>query len=160
MTQIEQIRQEIERLKSQLVRGACAAGIAMETNCKEEAYNEVLAFIDSIPAETASPELDSEIFAWQKGHATEDTAQVIAMTARHFAEWQNKQDDELLVIAHLDGVAAGREAEKKEMMKEAVEGHYMKTIDGKCYVESSIFSPDGFVRVGGKVKLIILKGDD
>jgi hypothetical protein len=32
-------------------------------------------------------DLDSEIFAWQKAHANEDTAQVIAMTARHFAEW-------------------------------------------------------------------------
>ena len=31
--------------------------------------------------------LDSEIFFWQKAHANEDTAQVIAMTARHFAEW-------------------------------------------------------------------------
>ena len=31
-------------------------------------------------------ELDSEIFAWQKAHANEDTAQVIAMTARHFYE--------------------------------------------------------------------------
>ena len=33
------------------------------------------------------PDLDSEIFAWQKAHANEDTAQVIAMTARHFALW-------------------------------------------------------------------------
>ena len=36
-------------------------------------------------------DLDSEIFAWQKSHANEDTAQVIAMTARHFAEWGAEQ---------------------------------------------------------------------
>ena len=64
MTQIEQIKAEIERLKSQLVRGACAAGIAMETNCKEEAYNEVLAFIDSLPGE--SPSSTDMIAAWEK----------------------------------------------------------------------------------------------
>lgn len=49
--QVKQIRQEIERLKRQLIRGACAAQIEMETNCKDEAYNEVLSFIDSLPDE-------------------------------------------------------------------------------------------------------------
>lgn len=48
MDKLELIRKEIERLKSQLVRGACAAQISMETSCKEEAYDAVLSFIDSL----------------------------------------------------------------------------------------------------------------
>ena len=44
----EKLKAEIERLKARLVRGACAAQIEMETNCKEEAYNEVLAILDSL----------------------------------------------------------------------------------------------------------------
>lgn len=37
-----ELQAEIEQLKSQLIRGACSSQIAMETSCKEEAYNEVL----------------------------------------------------------------------------------------------------------------------
>ena len=42
------IRDEVVRLKGALVRGSCAAQVAMETACKEEAYDEVLDFIDSM----------------------------------------------------------------------------------------------------------------
>jgi len=45
---IEELRTEIEKLKSQLIRGACASQIAMETSCKEEAYNEVLNLLKEI----------------------------------------------------------------------------------------------------------------
>ena len=41
----EKLIAEIERLKGLLTHGACAAQIEMETNCKDEAYNEVLSFI-------------------------------------------------------------------------------------------------------------------
>jgi len=158
MTDKEIIRAEIERLKSQLVRGACAAGIAMETNCKEEAYNEVLAFIDSLPAE--SPDFEAE---WKRYTASrKDDMRTNAVTmnvkevAKHFAEWQKGQDDELLVIAHFDGVQSGKEAERKEMMKAAVEG----------YVEISYSDDTALINcpfkcnTGDKVKLIILKEDD
>lgn len=47
----EKLIAEIERLKGQLIRGACAAQVAMETNCKDEAYNEILALITSIKRE-------------------------------------------------------------------------------------------------------------
>lgn len=47
----EKLKAEIERLKGQLIRGACASQIEMETNCKDEAYNEVLTLLDSIQQE-------------------------------------------------------------------------------------------------------------
>lgn len=47
----EKLIAEIKRLKGQLIRGACAAQMAMETNCKDEAYNEVLSFITSLQQE-------------------------------------------------------------------------------------------------------------
>ena len=47
MDKVQKIREEVERLKSKLLRGACSSQIAMETRCKEEAYNEVLAIINS-----------------------------------------------------------------------------------------------------------------
>lgn len=42
----DRITAEIERLKGQLVRGACASQVSMETNCKVEAYNEVLSILE------------------------------------------------------------------------------------------------------------------
>ena len=45
---IEEIRKEILRRKGLLVRGACSAQIQMETACKDEAYDEVLAILDTI----------------------------------------------------------------------------------------------------------------
>ena len=51
---VQKIREEVEKLKSQLIRGACASQIAMETRCKEEAYNEVLAILDTTQEEPVS----------------------------------------------------------------------------------------------------------
>ena len=49
----------IEKLKSNLIYGACASQIAMETRCKEEAYNEVLSFINTL--ETKENDLVEEL---------------------------------------------------------------------------------------------------
>lgn len=47
----EKLIAEIKRLKGLLIRGACAAQMAMETNCKDEAYNEVLSFVTTLQQE-------------------------------------------------------------------------------------------------------------
>ena len=54
MTDKEKFRKEIEKLKSNLIHGACSSQIAMETRCKEEAYNEVLAILDAMQEEPVS----------------------------------------------------------------------------------------------------------
>ena len=48
---VQKIREEVEKLKSNLIYGACSSQIAMETMCKEEAYNEVLAILDTMQEE-------------------------------------------------------------------------------------------------------------
>ena len=48
---IEKIRAKIERLKGQLIRGACAAQIQMETSCKDEAYDEMLSILSDLEKE-------------------------------------------------------------------------------------------------------------
>lgn len=57
----EKLKTEITRLKGQLIRGACASQIVMETNCKDEAYNEVLAIITSLQQEQPEVDLEKEI---------------------------------------------------------------------------------------------------
>ena len=90
------IRTEIERLKSLLVRGACAAQIEMETNCKEEAYDEVLSFLSTLESEKPmnQEDIDTEIGHWMD--RLDDkycllvphySIQDIKDTARYFAKW-------------------------------------------------------------------------
>ena len=55
---VQKIRKEVEKLKSQLLRGACSSQIAMETRCKDEAYDEVLALLDSMQEEPVSEDLE------------------------------------------------------------------------------------------------------
>lgn len=47
----DKLKSKIEGLKSNLIHGACSSQIAMETCCKEEAYNEVLAILNSMQEE-------------------------------------------------------------------------------------------------------------
>jgi len=54
MTDKEKFRKEVEKLKSQLLRGACSSQIAMETRCKEEAYNDMLAILDTMQEKPVS----------------------------------------------------------------------------------------------------------
>lgn len=51
---VQKIREKVEKLKSQLLRGACSSQIAMETRCKDEAYDEVLAILDTMQEEPVS----------------------------------------------------------------------------------------------------------
>lgn len=54
----DKLKSKIEGLKSNLIHGACSSQIAMETCCKEEAYNEVLAILDTMQEELASEDLE------------------------------------------------------------------------------------------------------
>lgn len=47
----EKLIAEIKRLKGELMYGSCNALIQVETNCKNEAYNEILSCIDSLQQE-------------------------------------------------------------------------------------------------------------
>lgn len=58
MNKVEKIKAEIERLKSSLPWGSCASQISMECNCKNEAYNEVLSYINSLEEEPVSNDLE------------------------------------------------------------------------------------------------------
>jgi hypothetical protein len=59
---VQKIREEVVRLKSNLIHGACASQIAMETRCKEEAYNEVLAILDTMQEESVSEDMENAAY--------------------------------------------------------------------------------------------------
>jgi hypothetical protein len=59
---VQKIREEVARLKSQLLRGSCSSQIAMETRCKEEAYDEVLAILDTMQEEPDEKIVDKYLY--------------------------------------------------------------------------------------------------
>ena len=145
MTIIEQIKAEIERLKGQLIRGACAAQIEMETNCKEEAYDEILSFLSTLESEKPIDGLEEEIErylhslgvgygGWIDGMDDDDLRGI----ARHFAKWQ-----------------------KEQMMKGAVQGVVCYGSKG-AYIETDFlgeYNTDVYGNPGDKVHIIIVKED-
>lgn len=56
MSKLEQIEREIERKKSALVRGACSAQVSFETSAKDEAYDEILAYVRGLQFEDSLPQ--------------------------------------------------------------------------------------------------------
>lgn len=93
---VQKIREEVEKLKDQLVRGACASQKMMETNCKEEAYNEMLPILDSLQEEPVSEEFEEALAReWQgyndRGAATvdalEDNTQELAFAKGFYRGW-------------------------------------------------------------------------
>ncbi len=63
---VQKIREEVERLKSQLLRGACSSQITMGISCKEEAYDEVLTILDSLQKEPISEDLEEAATLYAK----------------------------------------------------------------------------------------------
>ena len=102
----DKLKSKIEGLKSNLIHGACSSQIAMETRCKEEAYNEVLTILNSMQKEPNLSNVERTVKNWKEEPVSEDfetewkeyfkyrgnMATVnIKDLARHFAEWQKQQ---------------------------------------------------------------------
>lgn len=119
MSKAEKIKAEIERLKKSLPWGSCASQISMECNCKNEAYNEVLSYINSLEEEPVSNDLE------EAAHSYVDT------TIEHFdsegnpccypafiagAQWQKEQDQSTIELAEDHAMLAGMEKMKEEMI--------------------------------------------
>lgn len=114
-------------------------------------------------------ELNEEIkkFIAEYDYERSEDILLIAIVARHFAEWQKEQDDkelsDLLTIAHLQGA----EQMKEMMMEEAI--HYVVQDDldshGASYnipfvrIGTTALKPKG-IGVGDKVRIIIVKEDE
>lgn len=132
MDKVQRIREEVERLKSQLLRGACSSQIAMETMCKEEAYNEVLAILDTMQEEPVSEDLGDYINELSKQFPEVSFAKLSRIAVR-VAKWQ-----------------------KEKMMAKAVDG---EVTYGKSLAIPSLgwVLDKEELNFGDKVKLIIIK---
>ena len=87
MDKVQKIRKEVEKLKSQLLRGACSSQVAMETRCKEEAYNELLAILESLREEPVGS-------IWHNEKESHDETKLMLVIAidKTIHLWQGKFD--------------------------------------------------------------------
>lgn len=111
MTNIEKIRQEIERRKTHFNKEATKyqyRHIDYANNCfgARDALRDLLAFIDSLPEETCKENTDSFT-------SLEEAAE--KYSAKYCSDWAYRLEYE-------DAFIAGAEWMREQMMKNAVEG--------------------------------------
>ena len=176
---VQKFRKEVEKLKSQLLRGACSSQIAMETRCKEEAYNEVLAILDSMQEEHVSEDLEKEnkieiladiIFnAAKHGYMPYDTQDeycAMEIAKKNIDKFIVPKKQEKLVGEELEEAAeewdeslyrsdafkAGAKWMRKQMMSKAIDG-IARPDDGEVWCDLKPFN----FKDGDKVKVIVIK---
>ena len=108
---------EIERLKKQLIKGACASQIAMETRCKEEAYNEVLSFLNTLEVKKVDLEKECKNYLENNFSSVEEPDEFLTtlmqlddmvLFAKHFYELglKSRIDKELIdeLYSHINSI--------------------------------------------------------
>lgn len=143
---VQKIREEVVRLKSQLIKGACSSQIAMETRCKEEAYDEVLTLFDSLQEEPVSKDLDIAI-----GKYCSNPDNFITYIDVTFAYRSEQKDDIPLIIK---AIKFGAQWQKQQMMKDAMDVDYDNLV-----AYNIIYHICKVLGKGGKGKLVIIKED-
>ena len=106
---VELIKQEIGRLRQKLPWGCCSSQISMECNCKNEAYDEILSFINSLPEESVNNDLEkmAEQYAFQN-HGTLMAQNISIDAFKACAQWQKEQILKNSIIAHVFGKENGK----------------------------------------------------
>ena len=122
-------------------------------------------FMDEVRGrEPVCEELEKELDEFLKDHVFGKLINRNAglALARHFAEWQSKQDKETIELAEDHAYLAGAVNEREKMMKEAVECRVDSKIVGHGHMEPGIEIDffHGEFNVGDKVRVIIIKKDN
>lgn len=103
-----------------------------------------------------SPDFDTEVYNWLKQHGSDETRQLIEMTARHF--WEVAQNGGAMLHVADKSYEMGRRDERMEMMKDAVECEVYDFSSKEPHPHIYVNTP-GLI-TGDKVKVIILKAED
>ena len=168
MDKIERIKAEIERLRKLLPWGGSASQLAMECNCKNEAYDEILAFIDSLQeiegTSSKSPMIpqDKDSLHIEETCKENEDSFTYSLEEACIKIQEGLYDGEY--SGHIEGyqkaARMGAEWMREQMMKEAVEG---VIIDEDMYGNKICLYkiPKGSkYKNAESVKILILKDND
>jgi len=143
---IEKILKEIHRLKKELNEYSAS-----------EALDYIEAYINTLPEEHVSEDLEEEIKHYIQSEFPDGTGfPNVPKIARHFAKWQKQKDQETIELAEDHAMLAGMMKEREEMMKNAVDATILdvdaQTIEFGLWPEKLLD-----MKEGDKVKIIIIK---
>ena len=180
MDVLKQIKAYIEDRQKELRACSCDEEVFTKKHRREMlvAYEELSRLLVKLPAiqkESANDELeadedlDKEINRWMgctdclpEGVGITPlpkAMEIVNRTARHFAEWQKKQDEDDMALKYFYGLDEGGKIVKEAMMKNVVEGAVVKNQNNTLKVVSAPIDDERF-RFGDSVKLIILPKED
>ena len=127
INKVQKIRKGIEKLKSQLIRGACSSQIAMETRCKEEAYNEVLAILDTVQEEPVSEGLEEASKEWLR--------QQLDKSYANYGEGKMMELTRFDGYAMLDAIEFGANWQKEQFEKNRLAAYNKAIKDARKWLE-------------------------
>lgn len=144
----DQIRAEIKRLdKHYLVREY--------DDGWNNALNAISKFLDTL-SEQPVEGLEKEISRYLREECSGDDEPSVSEIARHFAEWQKKQDQETIELAEDHAMLAGMNKMEQQMMEKAYDTVMQFDELDDLVPTFKDMQKFGF-KVGDKVKVIILK---
>lgn len=162
MNTIETIRAEIERLKGQLIRGACAAQIEMETNCKDEAYNEILSFLGTIQEQPVCEDVEEAAERYEHNRVYQDELYKYANYLDSLEEGETPRMEEpspetkyFLNADIIESFKAGAKWQKDKLMGGVAEGTYSTG----HFSSPCIYVPQQDLKTETPVRVIIVKED-
>ena len=154
----DEIERRIENLSHLIPDASKIGNLTMEDVgyfAKSEALKSILKFINSLPEEPASEDLEEAALKYRWEHPFCDGYTTYSFKAG--AEWQKKKDQDTIELAEDHALLAGMMKEREEMMKDAVEGLVCGHNDNTpAWIDLSIKNKPN-VNVGDKVKIIIVK---
>lgn len=126
---------------------------------KGAAYLDILNFINSLPEEPVSKDLEEIITKCYKSqNGLMMTRKQFGELIHRFTEWQKKKDQETIELAEDHAMLAGMNRMKEEMMENAVEGRVQCGYgDGNKLSIKAMLPQDSDLKYADKVKVLILK---
>lgn len=107
------------------------------------------------------PDFDTEVYNWLREHGSDETRQLIEMTARHF--WEVAQNGGAMLHIADKSYKMGRRDERMELMKKSVEALVCAGMEDNKELVTYIGDYETFLKtnkIGDKVKILILKAED
>ncbi len=172
MSNIEKIKAEIERQR-RFIEGLFIEGDNSFYDGQDDAYNHLLAFIDSLPEEKPSEDLEEAADKYSNENEYMDVGFCVEpiyighKTEKAFiagAEWQKEQMMKEWLQdrdgCFWDGVNEGKKAMRDQMIEDAVDGEVWESVHG---LRDIVLQTEPFQKVmkglkeGDKVKIIIVK---
>lgn len=157
--QVEQILNEIERWKKEL-----RLSTSCEAKYRREMLDDISEFIDSLPEEPVSEDLEeaSKNYADNEEYG-DDVYLAIKAAFKAGAKWQSKKEQDIIETAEEHAFLAGANWQKEQMMKDAVDADAVfDYYDDQDRLYVSILATDVLAKKyslkdGDKVKIIIVK---